>query len=332
MQSSHTTLKNLSTLSPTEQKRLEKILKTIRENNKAEISKLKAELSVDPLELLYAFSEKSPEVHSLLENDKDLNQRWSERLKKIMGYPSHPIISFDKKMKVSLFSQMKGAVLMRELNTFIDEGGDLSRNDNMLHILKKACDLGMHQALVMRLNYYSNVINNLNSKEEADTYIQYQFHDVHKLSHLYWALGCVDSAMLLLNIVDHYYQSPVFKSDVNRFFVSAAGTSAQFSWSTKYDDKNRPYPIALLELAVENLYIATLLSKVPESDLITNEITHGEGLFSGLEDHIKNLDDVQNFITNKLDALGVPLSGTFCDEAHDHAIKTIHQQMPQFKP
>ena len=276
MQSSHyANLEDLATLSSDDEKVLSTILAILNSQDDNQKKSLVEKLGNYPLRLLYAFSEKSPVVHSLLENDKYLNECWADRLHK-MKYPFHPITSFDKSTQVSLFAQLKGVVLMKELDAFMETETDLSHSE-IFPILNKACDLGIYKALVLRLNHYTNMIDKSSSQKKdtdaADTYIQFQFHDAHKLSNLYWATGCIDSSLILFNIVDYYFTLPAFSSDVNRFFSNA--TTLQFSWSNKYDDRNRPYPISILEMAVENIYIARLLSEFPQSKQITDEITHG---------------------------------------------------------
>lgn len=148
----------------------------------------------------------------------------------------------------------------------------------------------MFHALVRRLNYISELIvkrsGNKNNHDEIDTYIQFILRDVNKLSNLYWAIGCIDAALILFNIVNYYFEASNYKLSIERFFMLAK--TNHFSWMTQYDDKNAPYPILILEAAVENLYIARLLSDFPQSNAISDQISHGKGLIADFEEHFAN--------------------------------------------
>lgn len=100
----------LSSLNSNEEKILNIILDILHAGNDkaADKEKIIKILATYPLRLLYALSERSPEINELLESNDYLNSCWSSMLKKL-GYPSIPIVSFDQTRKISLFSQLKGA-------------------------------------------------------------------------------------------------------------------------------------------------------------------------------------------------------------------------------
>jgi len=335
--SSYSSLEDLANLSSEDKETLDKILEILHGQDDIEKAEMIETLGDYPFKDLYAFSENSPEVHSLLEKNEYLNTCWAKRLKKI-NQPSCRISPFDKneEMEVSIFSQLKGVVLMKQLDTYIENEKEKGKEPDLSHpdifpILNKACDLGIFKALVLRLGHYTKLINKSGrNKEDSDaitTYIEYQFHDVHKLSNLYWALGCIDSSLVLFNNAKYYFKS--FKDNIDSFFSTAM--TSQFSWLTKYDDKHRPYPIAILELAVENIYIARLLSEFPESKQITDEIMHDKGLLAGFEKIFSNVDELQKYVMKKLEDLDIKLVESFCRNAYKHSIQTIHEHHPDYE-
>ncbi|VVC75411.1 hypothetical protein AQUSIP_07010 [Aquicella siphonis] len=319
----------LSSLNSNEEKILNIILDILHAGNDkaADKEKIIKILATYPLRLLYALSERSPEINELLESNDYLNSCWSSMLKKL-GYPSIPIVSFDQTRKISLFSQLKGAFLLSELNKHPD-----LKNPNSFAILNKACEIGMFHALVRRLNYISELIvkrsGNKNNHDEIDTYIQFILRDVNKLSNLYWAIGCIDAALILFNIVNYYFEASNYKLSIERFFMLAK--TNHFSWMTQYDDKNAPYPILILEAAVENLYIARLLSDFPQSNAISDQISHGKGLIADFEEHFANPGELQSLVVKKLNMLNIPLVESFCRNAFQHSIKTVNARYPEFE-
>lgn len=322
-------LTSLAKLNPNEVKILNVILSTIKNNNgkPAEMEKVVNSLSHYPLKLLYALSERSPEINALLETNDYLNTCWSAMLAQL-EYPSIPIESFDGQKKISLFSQLKGAFLLSELNKYPD-----LRNPNALAMLNKACEIGMFHALIQRLNYFTGIIMQSDGikrdQEELDTYIQYILNDVHRLSNLYWAIGCIDSALILFNVVNYYFEKSDYKIFIERFFATAK--TMHFSWMTAYTDKNTPYPIRILEAAVENLYIARLLTDYPQSKEISDQITHGRGLLAGHEEHFTNSDELQKLVMKELNMLQLPLVESFCRRAYQQAAKIINDQYPDME-
>lgn len=319
-------LAELSSLQPNEEIILSTILNIINTGDDRAVDKEKViqVLANYPLRLLYALSERSPEINELLESNDVLNLHWSSLLQKL-EYPSIIITSFDKTKEISLFAQLKGAFLLSELN----KNPDLNHSTSFA-ILNKACQIGMFNAMIKRLNFTCDLIMQKNKTKKdsdtMDTYVEFILKDVQSLSNLYWAIGCIDASLILFNIVQYYFETSSQKYYIDQFFMPAK--SGNFSWISKYDDKNNPYPILILEKAVESLYVARLLANFPQSQLITEQITHGKGLLAGYEDSFKTPDELQNLITKKLNMLQVPLVETFCNTAFQHSIQLINEYYP----
>jgi len=282
-----------------------------------------------PLRILYAFSEKSSHIRQVLETNEYCNARWSERLEN-MGYPYHVIQSFDKKIQISLFSQIKGAYLM----SILDQDPDGLHHPDLFAVLGKACDIGMYLALYRRIQFYKDQLldvsgDRVKNTEDINDCVARILKDVDKLSNLYWATGCIDATIVLFDLVNYYFELSSFNSSINQFFMFGSGNL--FSWVNKYDDHSRPYPIVLLEKATENLYIARLLSMFEQSKKITDELMHGEDLLAGYQESFASHEQLQQLIIEKLHALNVPLVEMFCSKAYDHAVDFIHRQYPNEK-
>ncbi len=100
--------------------------------------------------LLFALAEDSAEINHLFETDPELQKEWARILKDDIKLSGAQVTSFDKKVTVSLFSQIKGAYLVSLL-----ENQNIN-NPNALELLNKACELGMGSALNIRMNYFIN--------------------------------------------------------------------------------------------------------------------------------------------------------------------------------
>ncbi len=312
----------LSLLSSEESSLLKNILDAVCLGGKDRDRHIKL-LSTYPLRLVYALAENSAELNSIMDSDIFLNGCWARQLK-FLGYPYHEIVSFDKADKLTLFSQLKGAFLMSEFNN----NPDLENPEAMV-ILNKACDIGMFSALVKRLKFYSNMLAKESSsavtQKDIKTCMEFILKDVQKLSNLYWTIGCIDSALILFNVVNCYYAMQGHKQSVEQFFMAP-----KFSWLDEYDHES-PYPITVLKVAIENLYIAQLLCQVTPSKRIIDEISHGKGLFSSLEQSFSSFEELQSMVVRKLTALHVPLIESFCRNAFIHAVKTINQYYPELE-
>lgn len=323
---SDVSLDNLSALNQNEEKIRQAILKVIpagaasKAPNRERIIKILADY---PVRLLYALSERSPEINQLCESNDVLNLKWASLLTSL-EYPSIPIQSIDGEKGVSLFSQLKGAFLLSELN----KNPDL--NDiHSFAILNKACELGMFQALIKRLNFVSESIKTKTSVAGINSCIQQILSDVQQLSNLYWSIGCLDASLILFNTVEYFFNKEDSAFYINRFFMPAK--TNHFSWQSKYDDKSMPFPILILEAAMENIYLARILADFPQSKEITEYISHGKGLMAGHEESFKSTDELQKLVVKKLNMLNVPLVESFCRNAHEHSIQTIKKHHPEIE-
>lgn len=329
LSSPHQKLEDLLILSSSETQVRKYIEDKLSQNptDPGEISRIINSLQKYPLRLIYALSETSKMINDFMESSEELNKHWANMLE-TLEYHSHPIESFDGEIYLSRLSQLKGAFLLSELQ----KNPDLSHHASFA-ILNKACDMGMYHALVQRMNFYADKIKNRKSKklddETIETYVQYLLRDMDKLSNLYWAMGCIDSAITLFSLVDYYFDLPGHKITVERFFMPMAVN--KFSWSTSYDSKECPYPIRIIEAALENLYIASLLAQIPESRKISDELSHGKGLLAGYEDIFGSPTELQRHVEKKLSGLEIPLIESLCRNAFEHAKKTIARQHPDYQ-
>lgn len=314
---SHQDRVTLSSLSKPqkEDKDLSAFLRTLNEGDPKNIDDMIHKIASLDESKLYAYSEHSPELNLLLETNPYLNSCWSQKLKE-HNYPDQPIVSVDKKMTLSPFSQLKGAYLLGILG----EEPNLE-NPDTFEILNKACQIGMHAALALRLAFYVNKIKTEKDPDIIETYIGIIQKDAEKIRNLYWALGCIDAANSLLFVGSYYFQPG--NPYVDRFF--SPETINTFSWFKSYDTS--PHPIRIVERAIENFYLAKLVEDLPQSKMISDPLTKGEGILAGL--NVTNGNDLETFVLEALTQFQIPLISSFCQNAHDHALNRLH---PDFRP
>lgn len=324
LSSKENTLENIVKLSDKETRALNAIIKilTAEPNDQNAKDVIVQTLTTYPLRLLYAFSFNSEILNELLETDPILNRKWATFLK-TLHYPYHEISSCDGTLKISLFTQLKGAYLLSEL----------AKHSNLADraafpIMNKACELGIYHALIKRLNFFCDMLTNSDGKnpEMLNTYLQFILKDVATLSNLYWTMGNIDVTLILFNTVNKMFAIDAQKNSIDRFFFSAK--TNHFSWLQKYDVSDKPYPIMLLEVAVENLYLARLLHDMPASQRITAELSRANNAFEGFEGEFSDFADLQHLAMKKMHALHVPLVATFCQVAFDHATARINELFP----
>jgi hypothetical protein len=308
---------DLSVLSDQEEKILAAILNklksgSVKDSERAQVIQYIADYPVD---LLYKLSVKNSSVNDLLESNEYLNKAWASMLKDL-GYPYHPITSVDGKVTLSLFQQLKGAYLLSEFQKNPD-----FRNFNSASILNKACEIGMFQALILRLNNLSESIARNNGDkadpDRIDTNIRQILQDAQKLSNLYWSIGSLNAAQNLFKVTNYFFKKEEHTSTIERFFLPAKAN--KFSWSGKYNDKDSPYALEALKCAMELLHSAEILFEFPESKKITEEVTGGKGIFYGHEDTFSNALELRKLVMKKLDELQIPLPTTFSEEALNQA-------------
>lgn len=326
LSSKPTTLENLAKLSENEKSVLNEMVRllTSPESNAAAKQLVVKTLTTYPLRLLYAFSVNNNVINDLLENDPTLNRAWISYLQ-TLHYPYHKIVACDQSQKISVFTQLKGAFLLSELSKYPQ-----LTDRAALIILNKACELGMYHALIKRLNFFCGMLakSDSNNTDAAKTYLPVILKDAAKLSNLYWTMGSIDATLILFNTLNKMFELSTQKISIERFFFSAK--SNQFSWLKKYDHTDKPYPIALLEVAVENLYLARLLHDMPASQLITTQLSRMDNAFEGFEEEFTNYNDLQKLVMKKMHSLNVPLVSTFCQVAFNHAINRMHELFPDY--
>ena len=111
--------------------------------------------------------------------------------------------------------------------------------------------------------------------------------------------------------------------------------STAFSWVESYDKEDCPTYITYLKIAMEYFYMAILLADHPLSQQLTQSIYPEKGLFTGLDEKIKSVDDADKYFSKFLADLKVPLPETFKTKAREKAekdaaeIKKLHQGQKQ---
>lgn len=321
--STQTKLPDMTTLSEGEEEALKSIEETFDNPNSTaeEKQKILKWVSTYPVRLLYAFSKKSQKINDLFETNPYLNERWSLILKQL-GYTCNNITSFDKTKKVSLFTQLKAVALLRELNKHPD-----LNSYNSFVLLNEASQLGLFDALMMRLKYYDKKLFEMDFNkadvDAIDRQLDMVLHDANMLSNLYWSVGSLDAGITLLNVTDYFLSSKKYKEMTEQFL----GTSNpnQFSWLTKYNDKHAPYPILILETAVESIYKGFLIANTPQSKKITDQVAPGNDLLYVFGEGVRTPAEVQQYIVDNLKAMDIPQIDSFCAIAFERALKKVSQ-------
>lgn len=270
---------------------------------------------------LYILSENSQFIHAILDNNSHLNTVWKKLLKK-GGFPDCEFVSRDKKIKVTLFSQIKGAVLLTAFDKYENK-----YDQPALEVLNKACDLGIYSALIECLNFYCDYIkehiNNRSDRETVDTYVQFIIRDTTKLCNLYGAMAHVDSAFVLFNVAGYYLKQNEHKQHVSHFFNPAAN---KFSWQDKYHAEDCPRPVVLFGAAIENLYMAELLASDPLSINACEQLLHSRDALAGFEGSYAGAKALEKTIKDKLTKLGIPLVDAFCDMSLNAANESLKKK------
>jgi hypothetical protein len=168
---------------------------------------LAKELQYYPLEKLFKFSEKSPSFRRFCEIESLHTEEWSRVIKK-QGGIGKLIISLDKSESCTIFDEYLGFFLLYCYETF-----KIIDHQKALFCLDKACDFGFFHALIERCKLYQEQIkNSLHSLPEET--INKLNHDLHRLGNLYWKIGYIHSAMVLLDIgncLDNTFEEPLEK-------------------------------------------------------------------------------------------------------------------------
>jgi len=327
LSNSSTRLDELTKLKENEQKILHTMLEVFHANTTEGNDMIIEYLQTYPLSLIFKLSEHSKELADFMESNDELNAYWASLLQDL-EYPNHQITSFDGKLTLSLFVQLKGAFLLSEFQKQLE-----LKHASAEVFLKRACDIGMFHALARRIN---DQIENMKAEkptkldnDRVDTLMHFLLQDIKKLCNLYWSIGCIDSAFTLFNVIDFLMNMPAQKKLTDQFLKIFTDTKA--SWQTEFNDKNLPFAITAIEEALENLYMAKLLSELPQSKLITDQLSQGRGLLANLEKQFKSPQEVQLFVKNKLEALHIPLADSFCMNAFNHVKQSIKQFHPEYK-
>lgn len=323
------TLQELSCLSSDEEKLKSDLINVLtKEKPESQVYKRTLEcLGRYPARVLFVLSANSPEIYHVLDNDASLASAWSVRLKKLK-LPEQAIHSFDQMKIVTPFTQIIGDYLMH-LYEKHEEMSPLA-----LTILDKACQLGIYSALIKRMNLFSEKLRRTKPDNSNDTEMRSLTNtildDAAAISNLYWSIGGIDSALILFAVANRYFDIEPQKLLVERFFMPASRN--KFSWLSMYDADSCPYPVVLIEAAIENLYFAQLVVAFPESVKAVDGISHGKGMLAGFESHFQNRDELQKHVFTLLDNLHFPLIESFCRNAYGHAVKKIQSRYPEFNP
>jgi hypothetical protein len=322
MFTAQTKLSDLDVLTTVQQQALKEIEETYWHPNtsKEQKDQIIQWILAFPIKTVYALSRNSQKFKDLCEQNDFLMDSWISILQRKQYL--HAIgRSFDKTEKASVFNQLKGAVLVSEMRK--------SSNLN-LSLLNEGCQLEMYDALMMRLNVYDKKLADIDLNkthfDEIETLLRSIFIDANTVSNLYWSVGFLNSGIILLNIVDCLFASKDIQSLVKIFLLPAKTSS--FSWFSKYEDKQRPFPITVLETALENIYTGLLIANMPQSKAISNQLVSVNKIFSIIGEDINSFDDVQQYLIESLKSLDIPLVESFCENAFNHSIKAIIKLYP----
>lgn len=251
--------------------------------------------------LLVALAETNPDINQFFESSQPLQDIWRKILME-HGYPDFEITSCDGKSKLTLFSQLKGVVLLNAVRVYHDT----------FTILNRTCEIGMLNALIQRIRLN---IERVKNSGDLETHLDIILRDAEKIQKLYWSYGCVLAGLELLDLANYLNKQEGRKILNERFFK--LGTN-HFSWQNIENNPNVPDFITIVKLAVEYLYLALALSKTTLSQKI-------EAAYTAVDDDVPalgNYRDAREFekaVFVKLDDLHIPLRESFCRKAQEKA-------------
>lgn len=236
-------------LTQEEQHKLEEYIKIIQEND-AEMIK---SLSKVPGELLLKFSEESKEFTRLCETNFKAKELWKELLKK-KKYPHFDIIGLDR----TTYSPFKLVLAVFLLGQFEQTGIE--------EFLNKACNYGLHAALIRRLGLNLNALRDLDEASTKDKKFRDQIIlDCLLLSNLYGTPGNLTASEYLLAVANDYAQFTNEKAAIAHDFYLAA---------------------------LESLITAQFLE--PQSQRLIEVIYQGKGILAGHYNKFKSWQDAIN--------------------------------------
>lgn len=211
MQHHNPAFQNLKVLSTDEKKDFDVYLKHVRRDDLKEkqIDSLITNLANASLPKLYKFQTNAPEFALFFEKHAaKANTIFAARLAKIGGYIPEPLIAPDKSYTLPLFNQLMGAYVANEMR----------KQNNTVEQYKfadKAADYGIYSAIQTVINYHINAIKNATTANMnldelnhlLDEKVKQIIVQAKRLGGLYWSMGNLDAAVLLLKAADCVYQS-----------------------------------------------------------------------------------------------------------------------------
>lgn len=318
----HHSLQDLYALTEYDKKFEQDLLRLIQ-NKPSEIT-LDDVAKMDPC-VLCALAETNPAINHYLDTEPRLNAQWQSLLKDL-DFPDFELLSLDQRKNVSPFTQLKGVVLLEELKKLGDTSQDstLDRlsNPNSMTILNRACELGMHDALIKRMKLN---IHLLKKDKDPQSCIEKIVKDAELDMNIYWTYGCVYAGLELFALANYLHSKASVKLNNERFFQF--GTH-NFSWIDQYNNnKNIPAFIIIVEIAVEYFFLAMELSKHSMSQKIESVMSRSLGVFLELGKY-KEIAEVEKDLMKKLDEFNIPLKESFCAKAKEKARELAQALQP----
>jgi hypothetical protein len=143
---------------------------------------------------IYKLGRKSSIFKAFCESNLAHTESWKKFLKE-RGEVGENLQSFDKLSSCSIYNQYVSLYLYQLYKKFIPEDTGFA-----LSCLNQACDLGFFRALTERCRRNQEL---LRLELKADILAQYE-KDLRMLSSLYWGLGSLHAAWLMLDLANHY--------------------------------------------------------------------------------------------------------------------------------
>jgi hypothetical protein len=141
--------------------------------------------------IIYKICVNDTELKAIFETENSTHENTWIKVLQRQKYPGYKIISIDGDDKVPIISQYLGAYLLNQSRLLENKSPILSSV-----YLDKACEYGIFNALKKRIaQNQEKIVNHTATRENLDTF----FKDIDRISNLYWGIGCLHSARVLLN-------------------------------------------------------------------------------------------------------------------------------------
>jgi hypothetical protein len=219
-------LDNLIKLSDEEREELDEAEEAIVKGSKRERFSLVRDVLLDfnNINKVFKFCANSQIFKDFcLKNEFSHIEIWAKLLR-LQEYPGEEVVSLDRKDKLSTFDQYLGAYFFSEYLLFRRDKKKIDPAVAELY-LDMACDSGLFKALVARCENNRIKVKSSTTKNAAQTDALAQIKmDAMRLGNLYWTVGYLHAALVLLDIGNYFanQQSPKTIVMAHSFQKSAA--------------------------------------------------------------------------------------------------------------